>query len=511
MMPFNKTYFEKTGVKVTEEPFPPSYDKSLLPLTRQAYELANARYPSPMALAKIKKWVLQYPEVPLFKNYTVVLNLRLKRTAEAKAAALDCYEKHPDYFFSKVTLADLYLSEENYETAAELLDEAHEGANLFRNKPILHESEWMQYLYMRLRLAVGQEQLELAHKITEQAWLYDPKHRLVKPMADLLTSAQFSFNRPGKIVNERKNLFRANAPVTPTTEMPVFHHSEVAQLYEYRIEDLPKTLISDLMALPRTTLIADLCAMLQDARARQDTIFQIVDDFEPTEAQQEGYHPILDMPLHAFRFLAALNAEEVLPEVLNFLRQENDAFDYWSYDFEMQYMVPLYLLGQHRLKDLQDFVLEGGNEDISRTTISRVAAQVALQHPERREEVLNWFKTVIHKHLDNPEDDYLIDNSFLSFLIGDVLAIRGTELETELERLFETGWIDDWVQGNWKSVQKELHTPFEPLDKEVIPKTIYEFYEPKVRNPISPEAALAKMYEDKSPFEQFLSNYRMGN
>jgi SEC-C motif len=509
MMHYNQTYYEKTGVKVTDKPFAPSYDKSLQPLTLQAYEFANARYPSPMALAKIKKWVTQYPEIPLFKNYLVGLSLRLNRPAEAKAAALDCYEKHPNYFFSRLTLADLYLAEKNYDEAAQLLDAAHEGAQLFQNRDILHEGEWMQYQYTLLRLVLGQTKIELASKIVERAWLYDTKHKLVKPMMDLLIAAQMSnMKGPRDIENERKSIFRANYEPTPTTKMPLFNHSEAAQLYEYRADNLPKTLIADLMALPRTTLIADLCAMLQDTMARRSVILDRAADFEAKN--EDEYAPIWDMPLHAARFLGALHAEEALPDLLNFLRQDEEDLEFWTYDLEMQYMMPIYLIGRNRLNDLQDFVLQEGNESMCRTTVSRAVAQVALQEPERREEVVSWFKTVIHKHLDNPENDYLIDSDFLGFLIGAILAIRGTELEREIELLFETGWIDDWIQGDWESVQKELHTPLEPHDKEAIPATIFAFYEHKAYTPISPEASLAKLTANKSPFEKFLFEYRMG-
>jgi tetratricopeptide (TPR) repeat protein len=510
MMPYNQTYYEKTGVKVTDKPFAPSYDKSLQPLTFQAYELANVRYPSPMALAKIQKWVQQYPEVPLFKNYLVVLNLRLNRLAEAKAAALDCYEKHPNYFFSKLTLADLYLDEKNYDEAAKLLDLEHDGASLLQNRDVLHETEWMPYQYTLLKLVVQQKKIELAHKIVERAWLYDTKHKLVKPMMDLLIAGQMSnISLPNKIKIERKNLYKAHYQPTPTTQMPIFHHSKVADLYQHTLDDLPKTLISDLMTLPRTTLIADLRSMLQDAVARQQVLFQMAEDFETTPKTQ--YLPLLDMPVHAMRFLAALNATEALADVLNFFRQEDEAFEYWSENLETECIESIYLLGRNQLQAVQDFVLEGGNTYGARMTLSRMVAQVVLQEPERRAEVLDWFKTVIYKHLDNPEDAYLIDTAFLSFLIGDVLTIRGTELESEIKRLFETGWIDEWVQGDWKAVQTELHTPQDVYDQLNLPETIFEFYEPKPRPAPSPDnnEILKKFSANKSPFEQFLFDYRM--
>jgi tetratricopeptide (TPR) repeat protein len=508
MLSYNQTYFEKMGVKITTDPLPPPYEMALHPIVRQALDLANARYVNSMSVAKMKKWIQQYPHVPQFKNYLSTLYVRLQQTQNAKTAALDCLEKHPHYVFGKLTLADIYILEKNYDKAAEVLDMQQDGAQVFGNQAILNESEWMIFNYGMLRIALAQDKMDLATQLAERAWLYDPKHKLIKPIIDELLKKRFEAWQPQtKSPNQRVSQFKANYEPTPTTQMPIFQHSIIATLYDYPLDELPETIMAEIMALPRATLIADLRLMLQDAVARKSVIFKIIDAFDPKKAD---YHPIMDIPVHAAHFLGALHAEEALEDLLNFMRQSDDALENWSSDLPEQYTIPLYFLGHNRLVDLQHFVLQGGNTSISKIVVSTAVAQVALQEPERRSEVIDWYKAVIQNHLDNPTNDYLIDSEFISFLISDIITIRGTELETDVERLFQTNWVETWIEGDWQSVQKKLSKKPQSYDKIIMPTTITEFYEMPPYNMEEEEEEDENIILSKSPFEQYLLECRLG-
>lgn len=481
MIPYNQAYFEKMGIKVTDHPIHKGYDASLQPIVQQAFELASAAKSNPNSLPKLQKWVEAYPNVAQFKNYLAMFLIRVNRMPQADAVILDCYEKHPDSFFSKIAYIELCIRKSQLEKAAELLDLSNEGAHLFATHDVIHESEWMSFLYTAARVAAGLEQNKLASKCLERAWHYNPKHKNIAPMTDLVLKGQRLENercKRAQLEVERESNFIPNYEPEPTTERPFLHHPEVAQLYKCAESDMSKPLLAQLMSLPRTTLIADLCALLEDAITRKEVIFQEIDAFDNPEDESDiDYSAVMDMPFHVINLLAGLKAEENLENVLNFFRQDMETLDMWVFDMVTWFEMPLYILGRNRLNDLQDFVLQRGNTYMARTTVANVVVRVALHEPERRNEVVTWFKNVIEEHLAHPDDDDLIDSDFLTFLITNILDFNGAELEHEVGLLFEMGWINPQAQGDFKKVKADLRVkPLFPK-QQLVPKTVYDFYD----------------------------------
>lgn len=191
-MTFNKAYFEKTGLKITNDPLPTGYDASLQSDMRKAFDFVNALALSDMAIPQVEKWIEQYPHVPQFKNYLANLHLRFRQEPQAEVVMRDCYEKHPDYSFAKLSLAELFISQQKHDEAAVLLDLEHEGAALFQNRAFLHESEWTGYHYSAVRVALRQGNTPLATKLLERCWLFDAKHNVTTQLTELFLLTQLS-------------------------------------------------------------------------------------------------------------------------------------------------------------------------------------------------------------------------------------------------------------------------------------------------------------------------------
>jgi hypothetical protein len=514
---YNQAYFEKTGLKVTQEPSP-SNGKAQDAIEK-AHQLATARHPNTMAIPKIRKFIQQYPNVPALKNYLTALLGRLKRFSELEAVATECYEKHPDYLFGIINFAEILLRKKEVERAAEILGLSNKGEYFLKNKEILHESELMSYGKVAVDAALAQNDLDEAKKQLERLWLYNEKHPIVLEQVNAVVAKQLIESPLFKRAkNRRKAEFIENYCPEQTTEKPIFHHSEVEALYSFDGALPNKELFNKLLALSRETLVPDLQKMLKDVVARRDVFFPIDseedDDFEYDETTESSNQSEMDsvetnMPKQVAYFLATLKAEASLEDLLNFFRQDLEILDNWSGDIVRDFEIPVYLLGRHQLNVLQDFILQRGNNDMSRNLVSHAVAQVALQEPERRAEVVEWFRKVIQTHLDNPMDNGLIDSFVLTFVIGDVLKFRGVELEAEIKALFDTGWIHEGDFGNFNHVQKELHTEINPRYKKKIPNTIFEFYEEDPRIPSLQDKLMDEILS-KPPFEQYLDSTRMG-
>jgi SEC-C motif/Protein of unknown function (DUF1186) len=516
MASYNQAYFEKTGIKVTQQASP-SHGKAQDAIEK-AHQLATARHPNTMAIPKIRKFIEQYPNIPVFKNYLTALLGRLKRFPELETVATECYEKHPDYLFGLINFAEILLRKKEVARAVEILGLSNKGTYFLKNKEILHESELMSYGKVAVDAAIAQNDLDEAKQQLERLWLYNDKHPIVLEQVNALVAKQLIESPLFKRAkNRRKAEFIENYCPEQITEKPVFHHSEMEALYSFDGKLPNKELFNNLLALPRETLVADLQKMLKDAVARRDVFFPVdseEEDFEYDETSESGNQSDTvsvetNMPKHVAYFLATLNSEASLEDLLNFLRQDLEILDNWSGDIVRDFEMPVYLLGRHQLNVLQDFILQRGSNDMSRNIASHVVAQVALQEPDRREEVVEWFRKVIQTHLDHPKDNALIDSFVLTFVIGDVLKFRGVELESEIQQLFETGWINEGDFGNWNHVQKELHTEINPRYIKKIPKTIFEFYEEDPRIPSLQDKLMDEILR-KPPFEQFLDSTRMG-
>ena len=242
---------------------------------------------------------------------------------------------------------------------------------------------------------------------------------------------------------------------------------KINQLYKYSLENIPKPVIESILALPRQTLIQDLEHVLCDAALRNDYYMEN-DNWEDDTHQ---------FTIHALYLLTELKADESLPRVLDVLRQDSEFCDYWFADWiEDFFDASLYVLGEKHLDLLKSFVLEDNLDPWFRLIGTDVVAQIALKQPERRAEVIEWFRDVIRYHLDNPDNDNFIDSTFLGMFISDLLACRAIELKDEIMQLYETGWISDFDNGKLSDVLKEMETPFEAYDNKPLPNDIFELY-----------------------------------
>ena len=69
---------------------------------------------------------------------------------------------------------------------------------------------------------------------------------------------------------------------------------------------------------------------------------------------------------------------------------------------------------------MKDFLFEPDNDTYARAIISTAVSRIALNEPERKNEVINWYKDVIHSFLKVKDDEDICDSEVISFLIGDI-------------------------------------------------------------------------------------------
>ena len=73
----------------------------------------------------------------------------------------------------------------------------------------------------------------------------------------------------------------------------------------------------------------------------------------------------------------------------------------------------------------------------NRCVVIDAVGQVAQHQPERRAEVVAWFKDVVEYHLTHAQNKGLIDSRFFEIMVGELCDLRAIELEKEIETFFE--------------------------------------------------------------------------
>ncbi len=227
---------------------------------------------------------------------------------------------------------------------------------------------------------------------------------------------------------------------------PTFHHPEVDAFYQYGM-DIPQDKVKAILELPRETLVKDMEAILQDA----------VDRYEYFSGNDNIPFEEMCFPHHALWTLADLNAEEALPTVLNLLRQGEDVPEFWFADAITENIwEELLAIANHKLELLSTLFFEPENSWIIKIQPSIVACQVALHFPERREEVIKWYRNFLERLLLLKDDDRAINGDAISSLVVDLYYINAKELLPEIKKLYERGWVFIGVAGTYEDIAESM-------------------------------------------------------
>jgi tetratricopeptide (TPR) repeat protein len=501
-MNFNKKFFQKHGLKITEDAMATTKDRHILHTSERFHGAIQSAFTvTPKLIAEIESYVARYPDFPAFKNYLYIAYMQANQMAKATYVLHQTIAQHPNYVFGHLSMANIFVEAKNYEQAAAILKAPYDVRH-FEKEAFVHVSAFISYYSTAIRIEAARDNAEEAERMHRLLFDYDPKLSVVKELGTVVLAARMKKrmevfdNMPQKNVEATLKPVQGNY-LSDSDGKPIFNHPEIHQLYKYSEENIPKKLIQQILALPRPTLIKDLEHALADAVIR-------FDDFKDDEWEMEE----ITFPIHALYFLTELKSEGSLPIILDFLRQDKEFMDFWlGDDVETHFQPTLYLLANTQLAALKNYVLEENNLTWFRLVATEVATQVALKQPERRAEVVEWFKSVIHYHLENADNDNLIDSSFLSFLMGEMINFGGVELTDDITALYTTGWVDDSCCGDLAMILKDVHEPDLDYNNHPLPTDIHELYskEHEKRRAKSKNALdLQTLEKMKDPYDNFL-------
>ncbi|GAB4173265.1 MAG: hypothetical protein Fur0032_12870 [Terrimicrobiaceae bacterium] len=443
---------ELNKLRITTDPLK---DESVLNLPRgvlnQMEDLVEgSKRGSQGTIRRLRKLLSQYPECRTFKNLLSVGLARSGRVKESRAMHEEIYRDHPDYLFAKVNMAATSLDGPD---AIKLVPKfLGPTLRLSDAEPrgIYHLSEVKSFYVIVAEFHLLNNRPDLAHTICEflekhvhnESVIEDLRFKIAFHNLNLLKSRMES-DRAKAIcvkVHRRKS-------ASPTTFPPELHHPEVGELLGTTY-NLPEELICRILALPRQTLIEDL-----------ESILEATLSYDNHLSDYEGDPPFF--PGHAIRFLGELKAETAIPIVLELLSQNEEFLSFW-FDDDLTSLLwePLYHLMEGQLEHGFSWMTSPGISSEGRIALADVVAWIAVHRPERREEVINWFRRVLEFFRDSPPEDNVLDTKLATLMVENAMDIGASELMPVIGSLFERGYIQESFVGNLKEVADKIVKPY---------------------------------------------------
>lgn len=160
---------------------------------------------------------------------------------------------------------------------------------------------------------------------------------------------------------------------------------------------------------------------------------------------------------HAMFLIAEVGNEHSLEVVLETLRQGDEYEDFFFCDDAIDaYIKTIAKLGADHLDLLGKFLHEPGLRAQSRTYVMGSLVRILLNNPDRREELLSWWRDLLDfyiKALPNVEG---CDSTTAGLAIVYVINSGMDELRDEVKQLFATGLVEDEICGTEEEVMNDL-------------------------------------------------------
>lgn len=239
----------------------------------------------------------------------------------------------------------------------------------------------------------------------------------------------------------------------PTT-LQVKHQQLVNLFYDPKYAyGFPDEIVQEILNLPHEELrhdIEQIC--LYETGCTCDTITD--------EMWNQDYHSAL---IHSLFFLGELKNPDSLPVVLEMLKQNRNYYDYHFGDLAEEAFIPtLYLLGHERLECLMDYMQTPGLYPFARVKVSYAVPMIARLEPNRRAEVIDWFRRLLQFYQPNLTSCHCCDGGLIGMITTELLGLQATELLPEIKALYDTGLVDEMCCGNYQKVEKEMTHPSFP-------------------------------------------------
>jgi len=210
--------------------------------------------------------------------------------------------------------------------------------------------------------------------------------------------------------------------------------------------NIDHSLIHQVLQLPKTVLINDLDLIVKDSIEN----FHYYKNINLSEEEK-------CFPIYALLLLSELRADST--SFSAFLSQLEEFHYFWGINYSKDLMWQIiFSLGSNKLDFLRNLLLNQTNSPELNNAVTKAVSQIALHQPEKREEIVNWYKGILHHHIQNHPANFNYSAPFLATVVSNILDFWGVELYNEVSILFDLKRIDESICGNKEDFTSELRT-----------------------------------------------------
>jgi len=464
-----------SGYKVSESPAVIKQLYNISPEIHEKLEEMSVKVQKKKnsAIKELNDLIKKYPAVPQFKNFLSSLYNKQGNHFMAGEMNRRIFSLHPEYLYGRLSMANQAIANNEFDKVPGILGDAMELRAMYPEREEFHYSELLEFLKTAFKYYIGikdTKQAQIRMDIIEEL---NEEFELGINIFDFDCQIM-AINLEESMVRQEREWASTRTPeviakkiMESTVEPPKFTYDIINELYCNDLNIDPQ-IISEILALPRETLLADLHKVVYDSMARH-TLFKDEMDWDIKT------HEFL---MHALLLLVELKDESSIEVIFDILRQDNDYLEPWFSDFLTEdFWELIYHIANDKLDLLHNFITEPNRYTYSRAVMTEVAEQVLLYQPERRQEVIAWYKSIFEEWIEHEDDDSIIDTELIAFFVSDTVNANMTELIPQITELFAYDLVAEGVSGNLESCLKDINKPSARIYKKEIFTSISERYD----------------------------------
>jgi hypothetical protein len=477
---------DKIAEKVKTLPFKATKDISILPnaaarnrhtrILEQGQKICLT--PTAAAIIQLEEWVEAHPDLPEFTNFLAVAYEDMKMLHKAERVIIDAQMRHPEYLFAQTNAANLALMQENIPLAGRFIAEGKGIQYLYPARTQFIGSELWSYVDSACRYLLAINAIDEMEEIILTYYVLlkkDPvqnkkiENLYTKRVPDIL---KYRFGKMSARIEESKALKQVSAPsewVEADKEAPFFHHpNEMQWLYENGY-DIDAKKLDIILALPRETLIADLSAVMQDTMHRYHYWSE---ELEWTEAS----HTFME---HAFVLLATAKSPTSLDILFDMMSATKEFTEFWIGDWaDSMILYAMQHLGAESLPLTTEFLHRPNVDTYPKMCVIANLFQLSGMYPELAAQSTAIVTNTLVYMLENPDDDSRVDAPLATRCVSYFTDCQDASKLDLIARAFEHNLVDEFMIGDWESVQKEMKELMYP--QKIHPfSTIKDYYASK--------------------------------
>jgi len=170
-------------------------------------------------------------------------------------------------------------------------------------------------------------------------------------------------------------------------------------------------------------------------------LIRLATDEQLHEGPQES--PVVWAPVHAWRALAQLHAQEAIAPLIELLRRADKGWDDWVSEDLPKALVGF---GAAALAPLTTYLAEAKHGEWARVAAARAIGLIGETHPELRAECVTRLCAQLDRCAEQSE-------TFNAFLISPLWDLRAVEAMPVIERAYASGRVDESIQGDVEDVE----------------------------------------------------------